>query len=117
MKAMMLGTNGKYAVTEIEKGLAGLRAAVGGEPEGMTFTGHTDMIMFVNEMGKIHDLKANCPASMLCFEYSGSIDIICGNAVICGMDEEGSSCDLTDDRIRMITEFFCLYNIRNEERS
>ncbi len=99
MRAIEMKTNGEYGVANIDKGLAALREAVGGEIEGVTFSGHSDLIMFVNEMGKAEDLPANCIATMLMLEIENVIDVICGDAVICGMDEDGKTCDLTDEQV------------------
>ena len=98
MRAIEMKTNGKYRVVELEKGIGALREAVGGEIEGVTFCGHTDLIMFLNEMGRFEELPVNCRATMIMLGIENSLELVYGDAVICGMDEEGNACDLTDEQ-------------------
>ena len=99
IRAIVAGSNGEYEVAEIKKGSESLRAIVGGDIEGLTFAGHTDFILFINEIGKIMGLPVNTLASVFSLEFVGEIPIIHGEVVICGLDEEGDTCDLTDEQI------------------
>lgn len=53
MRIITIKTDGAYEVMNIQKGLEALRKAVGGDIEGHTFSGHTDFIVFFNEIGKL----------------------------------------------------------------
>ncbi len=99
MKVIIIRTNGKYEVTEIDRGTAALDEIVEGESGGMTFTDRTDMVMFLNEGSRYEEMPVNCRASMLYIEYENTIGLLEGNAVLCGLDEEGDTCDLTDEQI------------------
>ena len=99
IRAIIVKTNGKYEVAEVPKGYRSLEMIVGGDIEGLTFAGHTDFIMFLNETGKITDLPVNSKATIFSLEFTEKIDLINGDVVICGLDEEGDSCDLTDEQV------------------
>lgn len=50
----------------------------------------------VNDLGKINGLPMN---RVIYQEYGIPVDIICGNIVCCGYDEEGEDRDLTDEEL------------------
>ncbi len=104
MKAITLKPNGKYEVTELENGRKSIEEIVGGDLEGLTYAGHTDFIMFLNEIGKITGLEINTLATVFSLEFAESMNFLHGNAVICGLDEEGATCDLTDKQIEEFTK-------------
>ncbi len=104
IRAIILGSNLEYEVTYIKKGLNSLRSAVGGDIECLTFPGHTDFILFVNEIGKIIGLPVNTLATVFSLEFVSEIGMIHGDVVICGLDKEGSSCDLTDEQVEQFTK-------------
>ncbi len=99
MRAITIKTNGEYEVTELENGRRSIEEIVGGGLEGLTYAGHTDFIMFLNEVGKVIGLETNALASIFSLEFTESIPFIYGDVVICGLDDEGASCDLTDDQV------------------
>ena len=99
MRVIKMNTHGKYEIKDIEKGIKTLREEVGGEIEGVTFAGRTDMILFIEEMGKADDELVNCLATMVILNYSNIFDIVYGDAVICGLDVEGNTCSLSDEQI------------------
>ena len=100
MRAITIGTNGEYAVTELKNGRQSIKETVGGEIEGLTFAGHTDLIMFLNETGRIFGLETNAKASVFALEFVREIDFLHGDVVVCGLDDEGASCDLTDEQVK-----------------
>ena len=102
MRVLIMRTNGAIEVRQIEKGTAALDEVVEGEVEGVTFTGRTDMVMFLNEAGKYQELPVNCRASMLYIEYEDTFGLLEGNAVLCGLDENGDTCDLSTERIEEV---------------
>lgn|GEM_PF-4406402 len=102
MRAIIMRTNGTIEVTQIEKGTATLDQIVEGSAEGVTFTGHTDMVMFLNEMGKYEELPINSRASLLFMEYEDTFGLLEGNAVLCGLDENGDTCDLSREQIEEV---------------
>ncbi len=99
MRAITVRTNGEYEVTELKNGRRSIEEIIGGGLEGVTFAGHTDFIMFANETGRIIGLDTNALASAFSLEFTESIPFISGDAVICGLDEEGASCNLTDEQV------------------
>ncbi len=104
MRAIIIRTNGEYEVSELKNGRESIKEIIGGDLEGMTFAGHTDFIMFLNETGKITGLEVNALASVFSLEFTESVPFAHGNVVICGLDEEGASCDLTDEQIEQFTK-------------
>ena len=99
IRAIIIKANGEYEVSDIKKGHRALKEIVEGEVEGLTFAGHTDFIMFLNETGKIMGLPVNPLATVFSLEFTEETDFINGNVVICGLDEEGDSCDLSEEQI------------------
>ena len=99
MRAITVKTNGEYEVTELKNGRKSIEEIIEGDLEGITFAGHTDFIMFLNETGKIIGLDVNTLASVFSLEFTKATLFIYGDAVICGLDEEGASCDLTDEQV------------------
>ena len=99
IRTIIINANGEYEAAEIKKGHRSLELIVGGDIEGLTFAGHTDFIMFLNETGKITGLPVNWRATVFALEFTEKIDFINGDVVICGLDEEGDSCDLTDEQV------------------
>ncbi len=99
MRAITIKTNGEYEVTELENGRKSIKEIIGGDIEGLTYAGHTDFIMFLNETGKIFGLETNALAAIFSLEFTESIPFIYGDVVICGLDDEGASCDLTDEQV------------------
>ena len=104
MRAITIKTNGEYEVTELKNGRKSIEEIIGGGLEGVTYAGHTDFIMFLNEIGKIIGLEINALASVFALEFAETTPIMYGNAVICGLDEEGASCDLTDEQVELFTK-------------
>ena len=101
MRTIVLKTDGTFQETEIQTGVKPLEQVIGGPLEGLTFAGHTDFILYLNETGKIQNLPPNTQAILFCLEFVEEIDLIRGDAVICGLDTEGASCDLTDEQVEM----------------
>ena len=99
IRAIIIYANGEYEVADIKKGHRTLGLIVGGDIEGLTFAGHTDFIMFLNETGKLMGLPVNPKATIFSLEFTGKTELINGDVVICGIDKEGDSCDLTDEQI------------------
>ncbi len=99
IRTIIINANGEYEVADIKKGHRSLELIVGGGIEGLTFAGHTDFIMFLNETGKITGLPVNSKATIFSLEFTEKMAFINGDVVICGLDDEGDSCDLTDEQI------------------
>ena len=107
MRVIKVNSHGEYEIVEIEKGIKALEEAVGGEIEGVTFCGRTNMIMFVKEMGKADgEQRINCLATMVILNYSNVLDLVSGDAVICGVDKEGDTCSLSDEQIEELLYVF-----------
>lgn len=106
MRVIKMNTHGKYEIKDIEKGLKVLEGEIGGEIEGVTFAGRTDLILFLDEMAKADDELVNCLATMVILNYSNVFEIVNGDAVICGLDEEGNSCSLSDEQIEELLYVF-----------
>ncbi len=104
IRAIILRSNMEYEVAYIKKASESLKSITGGDIEGLTFAGHTDFILFINEIGKIIGLPVNTLASVFSLEFVSEIPMIYGNAVISGLDEDGDTCDLTDEQIRKFTK-------------
>ena len=104
MRTITIKTNGEYEVTELKNGRKSIEEIIGGDLEGMTYAGHTDFIMFLNEIGKIIGLEINTLASVFALEFAETTPILYGNVVICGLDEEGASCDLTDEQVEIFSK-------------
>lgn len=99
IRTIIISANGEYEVADIKKGHRTLKLLVEGDVEGLTFAGHTDFIMFVNEVGKITGLPVNSKATIFSLEFTEKMSFINGDVVICGLDDEGDSCDLTGEQI------------------
>lgn len=99
MRAITIKTKGEYAVTELKNGRESIKEIIGGDIEGLTYAGHTDLIMFLNETGKIFGLDTNALASIFSLEFAETTPFIYGDVVICGLDEEGATCGLTDEQV------------------
>ena len=106
MRVITMNAHGKYEIKDIEKGIRALQEEVGGEIEGVTFCGRTDLILFLNEMGKAEAEQVNCLATMVMLNYANVLDLVAGEAVICGMDEEGNTCSLSDEQIEELLYVF-----------
>lgn len=106
MRVIKMNTHGKYEIKDIEKSLKVLEGEIGGEIEGVTFAGRTDLILFLDEMAKADDELVNCLATMVILNYSNVFEIVNGDAVICGLDEEGNSCSLSDEQIEELLYVF-----------
>ena len=101
MKAIIIKTDGTFAIEEIRKGYREKRKLVGGDFECITLDAHLQM--FINESGKLDHLPRNEFATELFRSYFATADWIAGNAVICGCEND-SSCDLKDNQIAKIKE-------------
>ena len=99
MRVIKMNVHGKHEITDIPKGIEALEEIIGGEIEGVTFAGRTDMILFLDEMAKADDEPVNCLATMVILNYSNVFEIVNGDAVICGLDEDGDTCSLSDEQI------------------
>lgn len=81
-----------------------LQEIVGGYIETMPTAIVSDLILIINEEGKLHDLPLNPVAtsiSRLCSDY------IVGDAALVKADGE-DLVGLTDEEVRIITPFLCL---------
>ena len=65
MRVITMNTHGKYEIKDIEKGIRVLEEEIGGEIEGVTFAGRTDMILFLDDMGKADDELVNWTAKAI----------------------------------------------------
>ena len=113
MRALVIPTEGKPYVTNVNGGYKELQTLVGGLIEGVerpsnpkdyrlhhyvAFSG------YVNEEGLVMGLPNNVIASMLFGVY------LCGDCVVTGaVDDEGNDTDLNDDQIAVVNWH---YNVR-----
>ncbi len=106
IRVITIKASGTYETEEIKKGLYSHESMVDGGVEGLTLAGHKDFIMFVNKHGNVEENLPNMLATLFCSRLTRrtSTGYIFGDVVICGLDDEGISCSLTDDQIdRFIT--------------
>ena len=77
-----------------------IRNYVGGYIEAIRI--RDDIVMWINEEGKIEDLPYN-----FALGHNGKIyDYIVGNAIFTGLDEEGNTVTLTNEMARYILSIF-----------
>lgn len=107
VKALRLNTDLTTEVFDLSSGEDGytqLHDAVGGYIELVTLS--PNLIMYVNEEGKIHRLPYNELATSVWATYYGLTDTILGNAVLVGpIDDEGEHADLSLAVIRDTEKF------------
>lgn len=101
-KAILLEANGDITVGDLDTSLRGLQSAVEGMIE-MVQLG-SGAVMWVNEEGKLLFDTVNTRASFLYLLLSGIGDVIMGNAIITGMNEQGDIVDLTEKQIGELEE-------------
>ena len=104
MKAILITTDGCLSVEQIRKGLPAKRKIVSGDIECITLDRDFKMQMFINEAGKLEHRPLNEMATAVFRSYFDTDDGIAGNVLICGVDNEGSSCNLTEEQIKEIKE-------------
>ena len=104
MKVIIIKTDGTLAIENIRKGLEAKRKVVGGDLESISLDDQLSMIMYVNEIGKLQMLPRNEIATSIIQSYLPTEDWVAGNALICGCDSMGASCDLTEDQIQEIKD-------------
>lgn len=88
---------------EVENELKTLQDLVGGYIEAPVLSDDldkNDVITYINEEGKLIDL----PASGAMLFRNGYTDIIKGNIVFTGTDNEGDNIDLTNEQKQLIYE-------------
>ena len=104
MKAIVIKSDGTFFIEQIRKGYREKRKLVGGDIECITLDTDFKMQMIINETGKLDHLPHNELATNIFRSYFVTADWIAGDVVICGCDNEGASCDLTDEQIAEIEE-------------
>lgn len=103
IKAYIIRANGEATLKEIETAYDSKSDIVGGDPEFLTLT--TRLSLCCNEMGKVYGLPVNYVATRILRSYiPASMDVICGDAAICAIDDEGDSCSLTSEQITQINK-------------
>ena len=88
---------------EIENSLESLQSYVDGYIEVIRPFDDEDVVVILNEEGKI----MNLPPNRMLFDESGNvIDIIAGDFLIAGFDEGGEFTSLNETQIRKYTKMF-----------
>lgn len=106
LKALaLMEENPTLQTIEVESTLEGLQNFVGGLIEvgcyNSTLAKNNIKLVF-NEEGKLLNLL---PALLLVDENRGHfevLDAVCGNILICGVDDNGESVSLTDEQIQIV---------------
>jgi hypothetical protein len=84
-----------------EHSLENMQKAVGGYIEAVRVT--DDIVMWLNEEGKLNDLEPN-------FNLNGvgglAIDVVVGDVVITGTNEEGDTTSLTAENVEELKKRF-----------
>lgn len=88
-------------VNNFEHSLDNLQAVVGGYIEAVRVD--DSITIWVNEEGKLQGLAPNF---MLLDSSNRAYDLIAGNVIITGTDEEGNSVSLTDSEIEIVKSKF-----------
>lgn len=103
--AVRLNTDGTSEVIDISGNqLKALQNAVDGYVECITLA--HNLLLWVNEEGKIHDLDFNLLASVIFEQALGRVELIVGNVVITGgADDNGDIEGLTDRVVNRIQEW------------
>lgn len=99
MRALIIRADGTFNEAHIRKGYKETERLVHGSFECVTLDELESMVMFLNERGKIDHLLPNYQATRVLRSFYRTQDIIVGDVVIKGLDNEGESCDLTDEQI------------------
>lgn len=104
MKAILIKTDGCLSIEQIRKALPAKRKIVSGDIESIILDRDFKMQMFINEAGKLEHRPLNEMATAVFRSYFDTDDWIAGDVLICGVDDQGESCDLTEEQIREIKE-------------
>lgn len=88
----------------IDDQLKTLQDAVGGYIEAITLS--DDLVMWVNEDGKMNRLPFNQAATSLFMKYRGGADFIVGNVVLTGgADADGNTLGINEAQIQQLKVF------------
>ena len=104
MKAIIVEPDERPRVADIQSGLRSLRAIVcknGGHIE-VVYPFEDNVGIICNEEGKIRGLPLN---RALRNENGDAYDVICGNFIIAGLDDEDFT-SLTDEQVEKYTKMF-----------
>lgn len=113
MRAAIIQPDGNTEVTEIPHDLKTLQGIVGGWLEAVYGAhdehGDPQLIMLINEEGKIHNLSINSKATALWYAMDpmarATGDALRGTVlVVGGADENGDMKNIPDDIANMLTE-------------
>lgn len=96
IRVLVVEPNKEPYPAEVENKLETFQQLVGGLIEGVYFD-EDNVCGYCNDEGKLIGLPGNR-------HYCG--DILCGNLVILGSDDEGGNVSLTDEQIEKYTEMF-----------
>lgn len=102
-KGLIVTTDNETTIVEFDKdnALKTFQTAVGGLVQVLSFK--DDLEMYANEEGKIEGLPVNILATRVWIEFYGATDIIMGNVIFTGgVDDEGYTLGLTDERIEFL---------------
>lgn len=104
--ALVLKTDGTHLVEKWDNRNAyrTLSWGVGGYVECIELS-EKELIMWINEEGKIFGLPTNYFATKIFAEEYGLVDVIVGDVVITGyVDDEGETLGLSDDELAKLIE-------------
>jgi len=99
MKIIAIRVGKEPVVEDIEKGLAALQKFVGGNIEGLAPVHDDDgggIGLIFHDEGKLEGLPMN---RALRFEDGRIYDIVCGKFLVSRFNDEGESCDVTDEDV------------------
>lgn len=94
-------------VSEIENDLSAFQEFVGGYIEVFHIGAFTNdnIALILDEEGKLKGKTA----SVLLYSKRKPVDAICGDFIVCGIDDDGDFCSLTDEQVekytKMLTSF------------
>lgn len=93
--------------------LEALQKEVDGYIEMVCPYSNYDLALVVNEEGKLLNLDRNFP--LIDKETNTAVDIVCGTALIVGIDEEGECRSLTAEEIDWYKDFYMVIGGQDDE--
>jgi hypothetical protein len=94
----------------VEDQLKVLQTAVGGYVEAITLA--PDLVMWVNEEGKMNGMPFNQAATSIFMKYRGGADYIVGPVVFTsGADENGETVGITEAQIQQLKVYAAMSKV------
>lgn len=109
-RCLCINPDGKIWIEDV-KGYLGFRRIIGGYLEAIRLP-RADLSAFIDEQGKLHDLKYNPVATMLAmacgFRFNYGDQGIVGPMIVVGPpDENGEETSIPEDKINKLMNMVC----------